>query len=228
MNVFYDRYGTDTFDGMTIYDQSKFFIHINTDRGNNRDTPRGRFTLAHELGHYFIDSHRIGLKEGILEPHPSNTNRKQFFRIEREADFFASNLLMPEPRFRNALIGQKFSPEILNNLKLKFSVSTTACAFRFADIGNHPIMIVYAENKTIKWRHCSEDFKYKCLLYEKKISPNTVMGEFFNGVHNETYRTEKVWGFEVFSHIRTKDLNQMVNEYCVCYKNKAMSIFWFD
>ena len=46
LQVFYDNYGN-TFDGMTMYDQGNFFIHINTARGNKPDSPRGRFTLAH-------------------------------------------------------------------------------------------------------------------------------------------------------------------------------------
>ena len=67
---------------------------LNIDKHNRPGSDRGRFTLAHELGHYFIDAHRIGLKNGLLEPHPSLTNRKQFTTIEREADYFASCLLL--------------------------------------------------------------------------------------------------------------------------------------
>lgn len=225
--IFYDKYGLDTFDGMTMYDEGKFFIHINTDKGNKPKTARGRFTLAHELGHYYIDSHRIGLKEGLLEPHPSNLNHAHFSRIEREADYFASNLLMPEPRFKEAIYRKEFSPELLNLVREKFNVSRTACAFRFADIGNHPIMIVYSENNTVIWKHSSIDFKYKFLLYEKKVPENSVMGEYFNGKHNETYKTEKVWAIDVFNHVKNSDLNLNVNEYCIAYKNKTLSIFWF-
>jgi len=227
LQVFYDRYGLNTFDGMTMYDKNKFFIHINTTQGNKPKTPRGRFTLAHELGHYYIDSHRIGLKEGILAPHPSTLNYKHFSRIEKEADYFASNLLMPESRFQEAFYRKKFSPDLLDHLRIKFNVSRTACAFRFADIGNHPIMIVYSENNTVLWKYSSKDFKYKFLLYEKRVPENTVMGEYFNGKHNETYKTEKIWAVDLFNYIADEDLNLNVNEYCIAYKNKTLSIFWF-
>ena len=225
--VFYDKYGLNTFDGMTIYDNDKFFIHINTDQGNKPKSPRGRFTLAHELGHYYIDSHRIGLKEGLLEPHPSTLNHKRFSRIEREADYFASNLLMPEPRFKEAISQKRFSPDLLDHLRDKFNVSRTACAFRFADIGNHPIMIVYSENNLVKWKHCSTDFLYKYLLFENKVPENTVMGEYFSGKHTETYKTEKIWAVDVFNYVKDADLNLSVNEYCIAYKNKTLSVFWF-
>ncbi|MEE9363886.1 MAG: hypothetical protein V3U92_14895 [Cellulophaga sp.] len=42
LSVFYDSYGKNTFDGMTFYDNGKFYIHINTDSGNKKDSPRGR------------------------------------------------------------------------------------------------------------------------------------------------------------------------------------------
>jgi hypothetical protein len=67
----FDHY-EDYFDGMLLYDDSLFHIHLNIDRGNFQKSKRGQFTFAHELSHYFINEHRIGLKSGQLEPHPSN------------------------------------------------------------------------------------------------------------------------------------------------------------
>ena len=226
LSVFYDSYGRDTFDGMTIYDNDKFYIHINTDLGNKHNSPRGRFTLAHELGHYYIDSHRIGLKKGLLKPHPSRTNRKQFNKIEREADYFASCLLMPEERFSKDFYRKPFNIELIDFLKEKYSVSRTACAFRFADIGNHDIMIVYGENGKVIWSYCSEFFKYKYLLYEKNIAPNTVMGEYFNHNSADVFKTEKVWAVDVFKYVKGEDISTVFLEHCITYKNKALSIFW--
>jgi Zn-dependent peptidase ImmA (M78 family) len=81
LELFYDGYENGTFDGMTVYLNRKFYIHLNVDSGNKKDSTRGRFTLAHELGHYFIDAHRVGLQKGILVPHYSNTNKKQVLLI---------------------------------------------------------------------------------------------------------------------------------------------------
>ena len=161
LDVFYDNYESNTFDGMTIYDNGKFYIHINTYNGNRVDTDRGRFTLAHELGHYFIDTHRIGLKNGLLEPHPSLTNKAQYFSIEREADYFAACLLMPEERFRKDIGNKKFGIKVIDYLRSEYKISRTACALRFADIGNYPLLIVYAENNIIRWSYSSEDFPFK-------------------------------------------------------------------
>src|SRR5690606_11048296 len=116
LEVFYDAYDKGTFDGMTVYSNDQFYIHLNTDNSNREDTERGRFTLAHELGHYFIDAHRIGLKRGVLKPHPTLINKKRFNSIEREADYFASCLLMPEIRFKQDVFKKKFSFQLIDNL----------------------------------------------------------------------------------------------------------------
>lgn len=226
LSVFYDSYGKNTFDGMTFYDNGKFYIHINTDLGNRPSSARGRFTLAHELGHYYIDSHRIGLKKGLLKAHPSRTNQKQFNQIEREADFFASCLLMPQDRFSKDFYHKKFSIELIDFLKDEYNVSRTACAFRFADIGNHDIMIICGENGEICWKYCSEQFPYQYLLYENKVAANLVMGEYFMDITDSLFKKEEIWAVDVFNYVKDDDIHKKFFEHCIAYKNKALSIIW--
>jgi Zn-dependent peptidase ImmA (M78 family) len=226
LSVFYDSYGKDTFDGMTFYENGEFSIHINTDLGNKHNSARGRFTLAHELGHYYIDAHRIGLKKGLLKPHPSRTNQKQFNQIEREADYFASCLLMPEERFSKDFFKKEFSIELIDFLKAEYNVSRTACAFRFAGIGNHSIMMVYGENGNVIWKHCSEDFPYKYLLYQKKVAPKTVMGEYFAEINENLFKKEEIWAVDLFDYVKDVDSHRKFFEHCITYKGKALSIIW--
>lgn len=229
LDVFYDNYESNTFDGMTIFDDGKFYIHLNIDNHNCPNSDRGRFTLAHELGHYFIDNHRIGLKNGLLKPHPSYTNGKQFNAIEREADYFASCLLMPEERFRKDIGNKKFSSEVIDFLKTEYRVSRTACALRFADIGNHPLLVVYAENSIVKWTYSSEDFPFKWLINDRIVPRNTVMGDYFNNNHiAEVFKTEQVFAIDCFKYVKDEDLRRMFYEYCITYKNSALSMFWED
>lgn len=229
LDVFYDDYDKGTFDGMTIYDNGKFYIHINTAKGNKSNNGRGRFTLAHELGHYIIDTHRIGLKSGLLQPHPSKTNQKQFHEIEREADYFASCLLMPEEKFQKDIFRRKFDFNLINWMSNEYNVSITACAFRFAQIGNHPIMIVYAEKGIIKWKLESDDFPYKCLLNGKNIPVNTVMGEYFKKSNTrDIYKTEQVWAIDWFNYVKDEGVRRSFYEHCIPYKDKALSLIWED
>ena len=98
--VYYDNY-ENAFDGMLLYDteSSDFHIHINIDNGNNQDSKRGRFTLAHELGHFFLDEHRLGLKYGLLEPHASFHNINHKSLIEEEADLARASSQLRYPLF---------------------------------------------------------------------------------------------------------------------------------
>ena len=229
LDVFYDNYESNTFDGMTIYDNGKFYIHINTYNGNRVDTDRGRFTLAHDLCHYFIDTHRIGLKNGLLEPHPSLTNKAQYFSIEREADYFAACLLMPEERFRKDIGNKKFGIKVIDYLRSEYKISRTACALRFADIGNYPLLIVYAENNIIRWSYSSEDFPFKWMINDKIVPRNTVMGDYFNNNHiAEVFRTEQVWAIDCFKYVKDEDRQRKFYEHCITHKNSALSLFWED
>lgn len=228
LTIFYDDYEKGTFDGMTIYDDGNFFIHINTTNHNKPNNGRGRFTLAHELGHFIIDSHRIGLIKGVLKPHSSKTNQTQFYKIEREADYFASCLLMPEERFKKDIFKRKFNFNLLNKLSKTYNVSLTACAFRFAQIGNHPILIIYAEGGNIKWKYSSEDFPLKYLLNQSKISDSFVMGKYFKNITTEINKTAKIFAIDCFNYVHKEDINRAFYEHCITYKNSALSIIWED
>jgi len=229
LDVFYDNYERGTFDGMTMFDNEKFYIHLNIDRQNFPRSDRGRFTLAHELGHYFIDSHRIGLKSGVLKPHPSLANQNQYNAIEREADYFASCLLMPESRFRKDTENKKFSFEVIDFLRTEYKVSCTACALRFADIGDHPIMVVYAESNIIKWFHSSDDFPFKWLINDKIVPRKTVMGEYFyQNKTDDINKTVTVWAIDWFNQGKDEDSRRKFYEYCLKHEKSALSVIWED
>lgn len=232
LRVIYDDYGKDTFDGMTWYEPQYdlFFIHINEERGNSRGGKKGRFTLAHELGHYFIDHHRHALIDGKMQPHihryePFGKNEE--WAIEREADEFAASLLMPMPQFEEDLRGKAFSGQLLQDLSAKYQVSFSACAIRYMNLNIVPVMLIYAEKGRIKWQMHSEDFPFFRLKYDKnKVPENTVMGDYF---YNQEIacckQSEIVYAGDCF-HTFTKDQNNMqFYEYCIPYKDFAFSVF---
>ncbi len=226
LQVFYDNY-ENAFDGILIFDKN-FYIHLNTNLGNFPDKERGRFTLAHELGHYFIDSHRIALKAGLIKPHPSWHNKNKHQIIEREADFFASCILMPEKRFRKDCEQfRKFDYQVIENLAKQYLVSITACAIRFADIGTHPIMIVYMENNHIVWKWQSKDFRFWKLADGKKTVPkDSLAGKYFRTGSGHK-RTEELWGVDWFDGISDDNINFKVFEQVIPYQNKVLSIVWY-
>src|SRR5690606_5416108 len=146
------------FDGMLLYDGRHFHIHINIDRGNTKTSKRGRFSLAHELGHYFINEHRIGLKYGLIEAHASvNTLARQTL-IELEADYFASCLLMPYIKYKSFTAKKPFSFDLINSTSDHFQTSQMASILRFIEAGTREFMTVVSKNNQIKWFSKSSDF----------------------------------------------------------------------
>lgn len=177
---YYDHY-ENHFDGMLVYDAGNFHIHLNEDRGNTRNSSRGRFSFAHELGHYFIDEHFQGLKNGTLKVHGSFHSLFQKDILEREADYFAACLLMPEDEFKKQALRKKFSFEAILDLSKQFKTSVVATTIRFAEIGTHPILVVFSENNIVRWFTQSEDFPKWSYKFKTggNVPPSTVAGEFF-------------------------------------------------
>lgn len=228
-----DDYGTNTFDGLTIYERNEevFYIHLNITRGNRIDNNKGRFTLAHELGHYFIDEHRNAMVKGVMRPHWHKYNpfgNNEVWEIEREADCFAANLLMPLGSFKQSVQGFQFNGELINTLSQKYKVSFNAIALRYMKLNYVPIMLVYAESGIIKWQMHSDDFPFYRLKYDKvKVPEQSVMGEYFlTGSINNCRKDEIVFAGDCFMTFNLDQNNIQFYEYCIPYQNKVLSMFW--
>ncbi len=98
----------------------KFTISLPTYTGAARD----RFTLAHELGHYFLHF--------PLCCAPMAARRYGSDRVEWEANWFAAGLLMPSSQFRAAWVTYGGDVEKIAAL---FGVSTRAATFRAKGLG---------------------------------------------------------------------------------------------
>ena len=231
--VIFDDYGKDTFDGMTWYEpsQNKFYIHINTGKGNGPSNKKGRFTLAHELGHYFIEHHRQALESGKMQPHihlydPFGKN--EAWEIEREADGFAASLLMPTNCFFHDVEDCPFSGQLIESLASKYNVSFSSCALRYLDMNLVPIMLVYAEDGMIRWQMKSRNFPFCRMRYGIGAVPeNTVMGDYFHRHDDSCCRqSEIVFAKDCFHTYEEEQNDIRFYEYCIPFKRTAFSIFW--
>jgi Zn-dependent peptidase ImmA (M78 family) len=155
--VHYDDY-ENAFDGMFLIDLGKHHIHLNIARGNYKKSGRGRFSLAHELGHYLIDEHHEDIRTGKLKPHPSILKNSQIDIYEKEADHFAANLLMPEGKFYNACGGRNFDWDLIEDLSKIFETSRLSTLIRFLNVIKHEVFILGSENSIVKWFITSDDF----------------------------------------------------------------------
>jgi hypothetical protein len=130
------------FDGMLECRVGRFHIFCNVARLGSPTSPRARFTMGHELGHYYIDEHRNALASGRIPPHLSRCEFESALAAEQEADHFAAHLLMPTERFRRAArgTGRGFSGVLA--LVEQFGVSLTSAAVRYATVDVAPCAVI--------------------------------------------------------------------------------------
>lgn len=93
---------------------------------------RQLFTVAHELGHYFL-GHKPN-EYGVYRRQPVLDNQKP--TIEREADCFAANLLMPNSMIKAEFARYPFLRTIGPSIMAaKFGVSNSAMFNRLKNLG---------------------------------------------------------------------------------------------
>lgn len=129
---------------------------------------RVRFSLAHELGHYYLPDHNLRLRSG--EEHFSNVDYRSRDPHERQADEFAAGLLMPRELFLEKV--EKFRGKIcdLENIKVlaeELGTSITSTALRYCTCDIEPATIIFSKDGKILWSKASEDMKFLGLSYMK-------------------------------------------------------------
>lgn len=145
----------DEFDGLLEHDCGQFFIFCNLDRLESTSSSRARFTVAHELGHYFIDEHRNALKQGLVPKHPSHCDHESSNPVEQEADHFASCLLMPSHRFRCRAKAVAPDLEGIKQLAAEFGTSLTSTAVRYAQLDLKMCVIIKWDKDGYGWKWLS-------------------------------------------------------------------------
>lgn len=99
---------------------------------NSESSQRIRFTIAHELGHYFLDKQKVTVDYRNKNYSSSKPTK------EKEADFFAANLLMPESfvvnDFKSITNDKIFLEEDLEKMADKYQTSKEAMYYRLVNL----------------------------------------------------------------------------------------------
>ncbi|MBU4017219.1 ImmA/IrrE family metallo-endopeptidase [Patescibacteria group bacterium] len=107
-----------------VFNRKDQEIYVAEDEAPNRKA----FTVAHELGHYFLHENKqteVFLREQILNLTEESRENEQ------EANWFAASLLMPEKLIKKYYSISK-DVDVLSTL---FGVSPTAVYFRLKNLG---------------------------------------------------------------------------------------------
>ena len=118
-----------------------------------------RFTIGHELGHYFLPGH----PEELQKVGPLHASKAGFSAgdrpIEIEADHFSSGLLLPGKLVRNTLDDAPIGLSGIEMLAELSECSLTASAIRSAECSPYPMAVVVSQGDRICYGFLSEGFK---------------------------------------------------------------------
>ncbi|MDE0925061.1 ImmA/IrrE family metallo-endopeptidase [Aurantimonas coralicida] len=119
---------------------------------------RRNFTIAHELGHYLL--HRVMIEakdEGGIYCQEESVHRGEGPDIERQADQFAANLLMPLNDCRR-LLPARTRPDLdlLGALATRYGVSLTAVILRWLEYTQTRALLVVSNEGFAHWAKASE------------------------------------------------------------------------
>lgn len=145
------------FSGELIFKGDRRAIIVNT---HIRSPQRHTFTFAHELGHHFLEhapTYEQDDAAGILCT--AEGIKTGSSKMEREANAFAVELLMPESRFLPMMLGAAFDFALVKNLARQFKVSKQACAYRILDFTREQCAVLYSEYGRISGHKVSRSGK---------------------------------------------------------------------
>jgi hypothetical protein len=147
-------HGIDSCEGMLVRnpkDAAEWGIFYN----GKASPERRRFTIAHELGHFIL--HRSQRPSFSCDKESVHTGIDGLRQLEREADDFASNLLMPGDLLRAWISDQRTDLHVLSAIAQRFQVSFEALCIRFIKFTPQRAILVYWDNGFVKyeWRSSS-------------------------------------------------------------------------
>ncbi len=156
---------------------------------------RKNFTIAHELGHYYLDGGQIEGQGSAADKEDEAATFATQHRCQREdlrgfdshrleeqrANQFAVELLMPSPIFRaDAADLPKIGLSAIGALAARYSTSLTSTAIRYTRLSPHVCAIVLSERRQIKYLAYSNRFRQNSDCYlarNKPLHPDSVAAQ---------------------------------------------------
>lgn len=133
INLVYDELDDDV-SGFLIKKKDKVFLAVNSNHHPNRQ----RFSIAHELGHYFLhlnNTSKVFIDKTVYYRNIDSSSGK--YQQEIEANAFAADLLMPKDMLEKELdkFGEELTDLDIYRLANRFGVSQQAMGLRLQNLG---------------------------------------------------------------------------------------------
>jgi hypothetical protein len=136
------------------------FVIYYPDVATSQYPPRVRFSVAHELGHYYIPHHRELLLKGVAHYSLEGFRHKNV--VEHQADTFAAALLIPTAALKTRMGRRGFLslPQILS-LSDECKASAQATAFRYTRFTSEPHLAIVSKEGRILYCFASEEARIR-------------------------------------------------------------------
>lgn len=171
----------DAFDGRIRYVGPRFLVCYNTKydrwKHSGRHHSKVLFSIAHELGHFYLEHHRRSLVAN-RRPHDSFVEFSTDMLVESEADHFACGLLLPQRLLRRHVNATNF-PQIsdLKEVRRSFDVSLTGLLVRWTQISDFPCATIATSGGRILFGWVSQAFRNRgCFRVRRNHFPD---GRYF-------------------------------------------------
>lgn len=186
------------------------------------DPRRKRFSLAHELGHW--NYHRGRSFECRVDDWVEGYSRKPV--EEKEADQYASELLMPAYMFA-PLAKQLKRPTIdgVKELAEKFNTSLTATAIRLVNMNVWPLVLVCHSKQGRLWFNRSKDVPDRWFPQKELSSDSMAFDMLFGQVERVRYQkaTADTW----FDH-RHADRYDIIEDALRISSEQVLCLLWLE
>lgn len=148
-------------------DKQKFILFYPT-RPDGSLSQRQRFSVGHELGHYYLDAHREALIQGTSHSSTPGFICKEAF--EREADEFAASLMIPQKFIEKRLERRDFMDlKSVIALAGECQTSSQCAAIRYATFTGEPCSVILSCRGKICFSVASDDSRERGFAYVSRI-----------------------------------------------------------
>ncbi len=143
---------------------------------NIKEEGRKNFTIAHEVGHYYLQKAR----EFICK-------KSDFYYFlstqdpEKEANIFAAELLMPEEWVKEHAKWKNEAGETIETASKIFNTTISSMAIRYAEHGRFPIAVIFSQDMRVKWTCINEFFPFRWIENGQKVNQYSKAYEFYSG-----------------------------------------------
>jgi Zn-dependent peptidase ImmA (M78 family) len=116
---------------------------------NNSIASSGRinYTIGHELGHYCLHKNRGDLHCSLEDLNNIGSSLPHSQDIEKEANQFAANLLMPASDLRTMIKNQVPCIQLAEQLSIRYETSLLATIYRVVQLTQH--VLLYWTTKSV-------------------------------------------------------------------------------